>query len=373
MYHKLVEWRSILGTDADEFGTFGGTGAQARSYRGRNEWADLIFTANESLIMSASLCYAAYDTAVLDINASSAANRTEPSVTYDAQSQSYDYSRVRKQLGQGPAGQHLISAEYRGVLSISERKSWLPGENDYAQSIWLLDALELRLDGDPSYSFDYLGASSTSNGTIAYMYESADQNHPWRGFARFSPDPSITAGFQQILQNQGSIAFALQSILTIFTGMTYYDQLEQFNSPNKVQTTPFMLVSRPHSVRGIVAVTAVLAVHLTLMGVMLYLFLASSVVSTIGNAWQTLSQIMRGDALELAKVAALATDNRVEDKVKDERWKHRLVGLKLCDNSGNVKLVYRDSPGGLAKMMKNASRRRRRLMARRHERRADQP
>ncbi|KAG7007134.1 hypothetical protein G7Y79_00011g030320 [Physcia stellaris] len=89
--------------------------------------------------------------------------------------------------------------------------------------------------------------------------------------------------------------------------MTYFDQLQQFNSPNKVQITLFMLVGRPHSVRGIVAVTAVLTVHFILVAVMLYLFLANSLVSTIGNVWQTLSQIMRG-----------------EDKVKDERWKHRL-------------------------------------------------
>jgi hypothetical protein len=34
---------------------------------------------------------------------------------------------------------------------------------------------------------------------------------------------------QEIVQNGGSVAFALQSIITILAGVAYYDQLQQFN------------------------------------------------------------------------------------------------------------------------------------------------
>ena len=362
---SLLEWRSLLGVDGGEFGTFGGSGAQPRSYRGHNEWAELIFTANESLIMSASLCYVSYDSVILNITAAGGSNRTEPSAKYSLPRQSFDYSNIRQQLGQSASGGPLLSPEDRGILSIAKRSSWLPGEGDYARSEWLLDTVRLKLDGDPNDTQDYYSSSSITKNVTAYLYDAPNPTESWPGLPRLSPDPSMTALFQQLLQNQGSIAFALQSILTIFTGMTYYDQLQQFNSPNKIDTTPFILVNRPHSIRGLVAVTAVLAAHLLLMGAILYLFLSQAVMSTIGNSWQTLAQIMRGDALELVKVADLATDKAVEEKVKQERWQRRLVGLKLFSNNRRVKLVFRNSPSGLAKMMQNASYKKRGLRARR--------
>ncbi|KAL8804267.1 MAG: hypothetical protein Q9200_005888 [Gallowayella weberi] len=360
---SLAEWHAVLGTDADEYGTFGGTGAQPKAYRGRKEWADLLFTANESLVMSATLCHAAYDSVVLDIAASGGkSNRTEPSPRYSVHGQINDYITIRRQLGQTSYNSQPLTPEDRGILSISRRESWLPGQGDYPKSSWLADAVTLTLDGDPTYSFDYISASSSTKNITANLYDATPSSGAWKGETRLSPDPSITALFQEILNNRGDIAFALQSILTVFTGMVYYDQLERFNSPNQITTTPFIVISRPRSIRGITAVTIVLSVHLILMIVIIHLFLSKTSLSTIGNSWQTFAQIMRGDALELVNMAALSTDSAVEEKVKEQRWKNRLVGLKLSKDSRRVKLVSRDSPGGQAQMMMNEPRKRRRLM-----------
>lgn len=368
-----LEWMRFLGLDANEFGLFGGTGAQPKSYRGRKNWADLLFTANESLIMSTSLCYASYDSAVLEITASGKSNRTEPFATYDAQSQSYNYSSIRRQLGQTPDGPQLLKPEDRGILSILKRDSWQPGPSDYADSRWLLDAVELKLDGDPADTVDYLDASAISNNITAYLYNAVNPTSEWGGLVRLSPDPSVTGLFQQILENGGDVAFALQSILTVFTGMTYYDQLQQFNSPHDIETTPFIIVSRPHSTWGITAVTIVLLLHLMLMSMILYLFLSKAVLSTIGNSWQALAQLVRGDALGLATMSALVTDRALKKKAKQEKWKHRLVGLRFCRSSRSVKLVYRSCPSGLAKMMKKAPHRRRKLMGRKMKPPTDAP
>ena len=367
------DWLRLFGVDAGEFGLFGGTGAQPKGYRGRQNWADLLFTANESLIMSTTLCYASYDSAVLEIIASGGSNRTEPFATYDAQRQSYDYSSIRRQLGQAPQGPHFLQPEERGLLSILKRDSWLPGPNDYADSRWLLDAVELKLDGDPADTVDYFQASATSNNMTAYLYNAVNPTSVWEGLVRLSPDPSVTGLFQQILENGGDIAFALQSILTVFTGMMYYDQLQQFNSPNKVELTPFIVVSRPHSIRGITAVTIVLVLHLMLMSVISYLFLSKAVLSTIGNSWQALAQLVRVDALGLVETSALVTDGSLKKKAKQERWKHRLVGLKFCGSTRSVKLVSKSCPDGLAKMMKNAPHRRRKLMGRKSKPPSDRP
>lgn len=343
------EWMQVLGTDAGEFGQFGGTGAEPKAYRGRGEWTDILFTANGSMVVSASLCYAAYDSAVLQINAfGGELNRTEPSPVYEVKTQKFDYTNIRRQLGQTSPGTKPLTAEDRGIFSIPKRETWLPGPGDYANSSWLLQAVALTLNGDndPTDTIDYLGASSTSNNVTAYMYYADSISNVWRGIVRFSPDPSVTALFQQILLNNGNIAFALQSVLTIFTGMNFYDQLQRFNGPNEIHTTPLIIVNRPQANRGLIAVTSVIGIHILLMGVILYLFLTRSVISTVGNAWQTLAQIMRGDLLELVKVAPLATDSTVEEKVKEEGWKKRLLGVQLNSRSGTVQLVDRVTTSG---------------------------
>lgn len=358
------EWIRVLGIDSSEFGTFGSPGASPLYHSNRREWLDLLFTENASLVMSVSTCYASYDTTILAIEASSGTNRTEPVATYDVQSQSYDYSSVRLQLGQSSPGHTNPSPDDRGVLSITKRSSWKPGVEDYPNASWVQNAVTLNVDGDP---VDFELASSAETNLTAYLYDGDNPAGAWPGEARIGTDPSTTALFQQILKEQGSIAFAIQSILTVFTGMTYYDQLEQFNNIGDINTTAFILVSRPSSVRGITAVTVVLSVHLLLMAIVIQRFVSQSTLSTIGNAWQTIAQIRQAgsDTEILVQNAALATDGEIETRVVEERLNRRLVGLKLSDDRTGVELVRRDSPGGLAKMMKRARFRRHRLIRRR--------
>lgn len=367
---SIEEWIRVLGVDGGEFGTFGASGAAPALYSNRQEWLDLLFTKNASLIMSVSLCYASYDTTVLAIQASSNSNRTEPVPRYDPQNQKYDYSSIRSQLGQLPDDQQMQSPDERGVLSISERSSWQPSLGDYANSSWLLDAVTLTLEGDPVDTLDFETATSTARNITAYLYDATNPTSAWAGEARISTDPSMTALFQQILGNQRGIASAIQSLLTVFTSMSYYDQLQQFNSANEITTTSFIVVSKPASVRGITAVTVVASVHMLLVAYVIYEFLFRSSISTIGNAWQVVAQVVQGDAKKLVDSAGLATDSRVEDAVKTQRWKRRLVGLRISADRVNVELTYKDSPGGLAKLMKNATHSRRRLTRRRIDDRA---
>lgn len=363
---SVEEWSRVLGVDGGEFGTFGSSGATPTLYSNRQEWLDLLFTNNASLIMSVSLCYASYDTADLTIQASSDSNRTEPVPRYDPVKRKYDYSNIRSQLGQLPRDQQMQSADDRGVLSISKRKSWQPGVGDDANSSWLLDAVALTLVGDPVDTSYLETASSTATNITAYLYETDYVlRTSWAGEPRISTDPSMTALTQQILKDQRGIASAIQSLLTVFTSMSYYDQLQQFNNADNITTTSFIVVSKPASLRGITAVTIVVSVHLLLIAYIIYQFLYSSSVSTIGNAWQTVAQVVQGDAKELINSARLATDSRVEDMVKEQRWKRRLVGLGVSADAADVELTYRDSPSGLAKLIRDERYERHKLTRRR--------
>ena len=331
---SIPEYLQILGDDGGEFGDFGAAGVAPALYSNRREWLDLLFTKNASLVMSVSLCYAS--------------------------------SNIRSQLGQILNGQHMQSPDERGVLSLSKRGSWEPGPGDDANSSWLQAAVELSLVGDP-VDTQYLDTttSTVSTSITAYFFSATEYSkQAWEAIPRLSPDPSVIALFQQILKDQGGIAFAIQSILTIFTSMSYYDQLQQFNNADKITTTSFVVVSKPASLRGIIAVTIVASVHMVLIAYVIYLFLFNSSISTVGNAWQTVAQVVQGEAKQLVDGARLATDDKVEDMVRNRRWKRRFVGLRVSGDRTDVELNHTDSLGGLAKMMKDAKYKRHKLKCR---------
>ena len=369
---SIPEWLRVLGDDGGEFGDFGAAGAAPVLYSNRQEWLDLLFTKNASLIMSVSLCYASYDATDLAVQVSSGSNRTEPVPRYDPLKRNYDYSNIRSQLGQINNGQQMQSLDERGVLSLLKRDSWEPGPADDANSSWLQATVGLSLVGDP-VDTQYLDTttSTVDPNITAYFYSATEYSkQDWEAVPRLSPDPSMTALFQQILKDQRGIASAIQSILTVFTSMSYYDQIQQFNNANKITTTSFVVVSKPASLRGIIAVTIVASVHLLLIAYVIYQFLLNSSISTIGNAWQTVAQVVQGEAKYLVDGARLATDDKIEEMVKTQRWKRRLVGLRVSASRTNVELTHTDSPGGVAKIMKNAKYRRQNLRRRRIDVRA---
>ena len=361
------EWLRILGYDGGEFGEFGAAGAAPVLYSNRHEWLDLLFTKNASLIMSVSLCYASYDTIDLAVQVSSGSNRTEPVPRYDPLKRNYDYSDIRLQLGQIHNGQQLQSPDERGILSLSKRDSWEPGPGDDANSSWLQAVVGLSLEGDPvDTQYSDTVTSTVASNITAYFYSATEYSkQDWEAVPRLSPDPSMTALFQQILRNQGGIASAIQSILTVFTSISYYDQLQQFNNANKITTTSFVVVSKPASLRGIIAVTIVASVHLILIAYVTYHFLFGSSISTIGNAWQTVAQVVQGEARRLLDGARLATDDKVEEMVETHLWDRRLVGLRVSADRTDVELTHRDSPRGLAKLMRDEKYRRHNLKRRR--------
>ena len=104
------------------------------------------------------------------------------------------------------------------------------------------------------------------------------------------------------------------------------------------------------------AVTVVAGVHLLLIAFVIYRFIFTSAISTIGNAWQCIAQVAQGgdDAATLVADAALATDDVVEGLVEREAWTRRLVGLKLSADGRRVERLYRQSLGGLARLIRDA-------------------
>lgn len=131
------------------------------------------------------------------------------------------------------------------------------------------------------------------------------ESQTWRGLPYITADPSIVALVQEILNNGGGIVFALQSILTVLSGLAYYDQMLQFNGVDDVSQQAFAVATVRKHVRGIIAVLIVVGVHVVLVGVILSLFLLTTRYSTVGNAWMSVAQVYgecTRDVLDRGKV-----------------------------------------------------------------------
>lgn len=112
-----------------------GSGYPPDEYINQKEWLGLILKPKADqktleLQLSVTLCYTAFDTAELKVEAMSTINRTEPGPVYDSERNTHNCSDVRRQFGQPPDGSLLYSegATSRGTMQLHQRNSWLPGD-----------------------------------------------------------------------------------------------------------------------------------------------------------------------------------------------------------------------------------------------------
>jgi hypothetical protein len=84
------------------------------------------------------------------------------------------------------------------------------------------------------------------------------------------------------LRTGGSIAFALQSTITLLASMAYYDQLAQFDNSAPVQHTFFITANVLQHYRGFLAVMIVLAMHVLLVAYVVTWFARTLRYSMLG-------------------------------------------------------------------------------------------
>lgn len=151
-----------------EYGLWQTTGVAETSHE-RGEWLDQSFW-NGRLILSASVCYAAFDFADLDVRISSQTNRTESRLepVFDRDTADFSFQELRYAMGQDRS----VPVDKRGMLKL-EKRHW------YAEDLawgWSrrsgLDSYFLRVAPDLAYtsrvsSNTTLMNSSTTTGILS--------------------------------------------------------------------------------------------------------------------------------------------------------------------------------------------------------------
>lgn len=162
---------------------------------------------------------------------------------------------------------------------------------------------------------------------------------------------------QEILQNGGDIADALQSLITVLASSTYYDQVQQLDEQSHVQQVGFVLALEPQGHRGYTAVVVVTLVHLLLVLIITSIFLTVTRVSSVGNAWQTIAQLRDPAAEEVLEWGSLATDREVAHHMADgiaaegSKWPisanvrpDTVVGIRLAEGGKRTE-IFQNSSG----------------------------
>ncbi|KAE9364718.1 hypothetical protein N431DRAFT_431530 [Stipitochalara longipes BDJ] len=340
-----VEWLNGIGYEPSQFGIVTGPGAAPLAYSDHGEWLDLLFSDDATLRLSVSLCYTAFDTADLNVAMSGEQNRTEPVPSYDTNTSGYTYGAIREQYGQFPDGRISYASDdttARGILTLQKRASWLPGAGDYVfngetasgGTSWITDFGNM---GGPIV----LGATNDRLGwdTTAFLYNAYRDSGDWTDIDSINPDPSMIALVQEIVQSGGTIAFALQSIITSLASVAYYDQLQQFNDVNSITYSEFIVATARAKFRGLTGVTVVIAVHLLLMGGIVGLFLLRAKLSTVGNSWQAVAQVNGEMTRPLLETAAFSTDAKVKGVLQANEWGRKVVEIAVLEDGKGTKIV----------------------------------
>lgn len=203
----------------------------------------------------------------------------------------------------------------RGVLALSPKDSWLPSPGDSAQ----FEIVRMA-------SYDYAPMSFMAwDATIAAYStdlkpEGQNKSLGWTvnpediSSLFNSPDPTISSIFTSSLElTNGSAAKALSTIITILSSMAYYDQFPYFaETANDVSTTYFETFLFPQSFRGFTAVLAITVAHCLLVFSIMAVFISHTRLTTLGDHWQSISQMVSPATDSFLAKSSCATDKEYE-------------------------------------------------------------
>lgn len=298
-----------------------------------------------TLTWSVTLCFSAWDTAVLDVDMYSNNNRPEPILHWNNATGYYTEPSVHRQMSITDNSSH----ESRGILQLSPKPSWTPGveyaiPNSVEPFVFQFADLYINanLQQEAPMSCSPCSALLLPPGSSALQI----------GYNRstvFAIDYTLTTLFQQALgmNGTGSVASAVSMLVTTLSSMAYYDQMPQFERASATNQTYFATVLFPQSRLGYWAVMMVLAAHVGLVTVITFAYGAVSRYTLLGNHWQTITQLGDLEAKALFDRCDMSTDRELK-KLLDEDGRNRVNvrlgadGTGRSDRAGRMRVVRDD-------------------------------
>lgn len=147
---------------------------------------------------------------------------------------------------------------------------------------------------------------------------------------------------QEILKTNGSIAFALQTMITLLSSMVYYDQMDYFDKWTRAEVTFFQTAQVPVGYLGFTAVMVTIIAHCILVAYCVSLFLQKTTLSRLGASWSAVAQVATGDVREYLEQATQGSDNDFQARLKADGKKSSKVCLEEVDGQVSISIIGKD-------------------------------
>lgn len=301
-------------------------------------WTDLRTTnASLDIGMRGTICFLSLDSNDLWIHANSTRDFPEPTgLSWLIGLWRYETEVVRKMLG---ATKEHVSLNDRGILELQAPPNW-------TQAI-------MPQVGDP-----FIGPSIFSSlrrlvhPEIAYFYPNATIEGYFPQTAVLTPfsqhcsiNRALSSVFQDIIQTTLNPALAFQALFTTMSQIAYYQSLPLFNMEALATVRTSETFTVPRHWTGFGIVMGLLVVHAVLVVTAVWIFLAETDHSLLGNAWQAVAQVSSSDTMDTVHHASNMTDVEVKRLLRMNSAEDSEVVLRTGLDDGRSQAVYRRGTG----------------------------
>lgn len=243
-------------------------------------WTE-VYMSNGTSWANVTLCYTSWDTARMQVEMFSDNNRTEPVASWDPHTGLHTAPDVVQQIGQGIDGELPL-----GALHLKPKDTWTRLDDD-----------EIPLNVSPlglmiADMFDIGGGRESKimspilAGLTVYL-EGSDLGRAYLSTCNtpVTTNEDLATLFRRFRSSSGSIAWALSSMISILSGMAYYDQMPRFETSTKATQVHFTTALYPQSHLGFLGVTVLVGVHLMIVLASTTLFLSQTQYTLLSNYW----------------------------------------------------------------------------------------
>jgi hypothetical protein len=268
--------------------------------------------AHNNIRIDFSLCFFNPNPSSYSVTATSDADGQDQALVFNGTGNSFNTSNLRTMYD--ATGKSLTPAERFHQLQLKPKSNWTESKVDVVYKVgteeFIWDTLArinyeaMYADNSDSTSNLYAGVGSTSTFT--------DSGPP-----EYSVHRSHAAIFQDILQDTGNPALALQTLFTILLQMAYYDFLFEYDTKALATYSLSGVLNIPRRWNALGVILGLLGLHFALTFTAVRMFLKRAEMSLLGNAWQAVSQVMSIDTADVLHRGATTTDRELRGAMKE--------------------------------------------------------
>jgi hypothetical protein len=266
--------------------------------------------AHNNVSIDFSLCFFNPNPRSYSVTATSETDAPDGALIYNGTSISYNTTNLRVMYG---ATRKPLTPAKRFQLQLKPKANW---NDSRVESVYKVATEEFIWDTVGRVSYEQIYANVNYTESDPYIGVGSTSMFSDSAPPEYSIHRSHAVIFQDILQDTGNPALALQTLFTTLLQMAYYDFLFEYDTqaPAKYKLSGYLEIPCRWSALGVIL--GLLGLHFVLTFTAVRMFLKQTEMSLLGNSWQAVSQVVSTDTAAVLHNGATATDREVRGTMK---------------------------------------------------------